>query len=111
MIKNLFSPIKTKIEIKQVLKSMSCDFESYLKYREAMNQTSYTEQLNMYHSIVDHNECYSLKQLSINGSDLVSLGYQGKQISETLNQLLDEVIEEKITNNKEILLEQVKGCH
>lgn len=111
MIKNLSSPINTKIEIKQVLKSLSCDFESYLKYREAMDQTSYIEQLNMYHSILDHNECYSLKQLSINGSDLVSLGYKGKQISETLNQLLDEVIKEKITNNKEVLLEQVKGCH
>ncbi len=111
MIKHLNTPIQTKIEIKYLLKELSCDFEVYLKFREAMDQTSYEDSYQIYQSILKNNECHSLKQLAINGSDLVALGYQGKKISDTLNLLLNEVIEEKLSNNKEDLLKQIKSCN
>ena len=54
-------------------------------------------------------ECFSLSTLAINGSDLVSAGFEkGRGIGEILNTLLDEVIENKLPNEKNALLERAK---
>ena len=47
----------------------------------------------------------SLKDLAINGNDIISLGGSGKQIGIILNQLLDCVLEDPEINTKEKLLE------
>lgn len=58
--------------------------------------------------ILEENECFSLKDLAINGNDLISLGIPiGKQIGETLNILLNMVINDEIKNNKEELIKYV----
>lgn len=111
MISHKDSSISNRIEIKKLLKDLSCDFKLYLNFREAMDLKSYDYIYVIYQSIIQNHECYSLKQLEINGSDLVSLGYQGKQISETLNNVLNDVIKEKIQNKKEILIKQIKDCY
>lgn len=52
-------------------------------------------------------ECFSLSTLAINGSDLVEAGFEkGRGIGEILNALLDEVIENKLQNEKEALLKR-----
>lgn len=104
MIKFKNAPISTKTDILYLLKDMSCDFMQYLNYREAYDLTSYDHALHIYQSIIQNNDCYSLKQLQINGKDMIALGYTGKDISLYLNQLLDAVIEEKVINNKEKLI-------
>ena len=52
--------------------------------------------------------CFSLKQLAVNGNDLTALGIRGKAVGEYLNRLLDLVIEEKLPNDREILLDDIK---
>ena len=54
--------------------------------------------------IIAKKEAFSIKDLKINGYDLINLGYQGKQISEMLEKLLAEVIANPAKNEKEILL-------
>ena len=104
MIKFKNAPISTKTDILYLLKDMSCDFMQYLNYREAYDLTSYDHALHIYQSIIQNNDCYSLKQLQINGKDMIALGYTGKDISLYLNQLLNAVIEEKVINNTEKLI-------
>ena len=48
--------------------------------------------------------CLGLKDLAVKGNDLMSLGYQGKEIGACLNALLEQVIEERLPNEKEALL-------
>ena len=48
--------------------------------------------------------CLSLKDLAVKGNDLMALGYQGKEIGACLNALLEQVIEERLPNEKEALL-------
>lgn len=55
-----------------------------------------------------NSECHSLKQLNINGNDLIELGYKENQIGYILNLLLDLVIENKVSNNKDELLKCIK---
>ena len=54
-------------------------------------------------------ECHNLTMLNINGKDLQSLGIKkGVIIKDTLDNLLDLVIEDKLPNTKEILIDYVK---
>jgi tRNA nucleotidyltransferase (CCA-adding enzyme) len=50
------------------------------------------------------NACLSLKDLAVNGHDLMALGYRGKAIGETLNSLLSRVLEEELPNEKAALI-------
>ena len=59
--------------------------------------------------IIKNNECYSLKQMKIDGRDLIELGYvKGKKIGEVLSYLLDIVIQDPKLNNKKRLIEIAK---
>lgn len=49
-------------------------------------------------------EPYRLKDLAVNGNDLIALGFSGKQIGEKLSELLTLVIDGKMPNTKEALL-------
>ena len=58
---------------------------------------------------LEEDSCFSLKSLSVNGRDLIELGYkQGKEIGLVLNELLNMVIEGNIENDKEKLLKVAK---
>lgn len=48
---------------------------------------------------------FSLKDLAINGKDLIELGLKGKEIGQALNFLLEAVLNEKVDNTKEALLD------
>ena len=54
--------------------------------------------------ILEENACLSLKDLAVNGRDLMQLGYEGKAIGEALNELLAQVLDEKLPNEKDALL-------
>lgn len=48
--------------------------------------------------------CLSLKDLAVNGTDLITLGFQGKEIGACLSALLEQVIEERLPNERSALL-------
>ena len=49
----------------------------------------------------------SLKTLAVTGKDLIAMGWKpGKDLGETLNRLLERVLEEPEFNTKENLLEE-----
>ncbi len=54
------------------------------------------------------NACLSMKDLAVNGHDLMALGYQGKAIGQALNALLEQVLDERIPNEKNALLEALE---
>ena len=58
--------------------------------------------------ILSSDACLKISDLKIRGNDLIELGLSGKAIGDWLNKLLDMVIEEKIENQKDILLNYIK---
>lgn len=46
----------------------------------------------------------TLKTLAISGSDLIALGIRGREVGQLLNALLDAVLEERMPNEKTVLL-------
>ncbi len=58
--------------------------------------------------ICEENACLQIKDLAVNGHDLMALGLQGPAIGKTLAFLLEQVLEERIPNEKEALLRAIK---
>lgn len=62
----------------------------------------------LYQEIKAQNQCVSLKELAVTGSDLIEAGMKpGKEIGQRLNQLLELVIESPELNTKEELLKRL----
>lgn len=55
--------------------------------------------------IIRENQCFSLKNLALNGNDIMELGYSGKEVGNALEFLLNSVIEGKCDNDSEKLKE------
>lgn len=65
--------------------------------------------LSVLSKIEQENQCFSLKKLAINGSDLIKLGYKpNEKMGEMLNNLLFAVIDGKVKNEKEELIKFIK---
>ena len=54
--------------------------------------------------IREEDSCLTLRDLAVNGHDLMALGYQGKAVGSCLKDLLEQVLDEKLPNEKEALL-------
>ncbi len=52
--------------------------------------------------------CLSVTELDVSGQDIMALGFKGREIGDTLERLLQLVIDEKIENKKDILLGTAK---
>lgn len=52
--------------------------------------------------------CFSLRQLAVRGGDLTALGLRGPAVGRALNELLEMVVDERLPNERGILLEYVK---
>lgn len=54
--------------------------------------------------ILQRGDCYSLRQLAVNGADLQALGWQGESLGQGLAWLLDKVLAQPTLNSREQLL-------
>ena len=60
---------------------------------------------NIANNILEEEECFTLKDLAINGNDLIALGMKpDRMFGVILNDLLEMVINEELENTREILL-------
>ena len=50
------------------------------------------------------NACLTLRDLAVNGHDLMAAGFSGPAIGQTLNRLLEQVLEDQLPNEKDKLL-------
>lgn len=76
-------------------------------YSDRLNDLAKAE--STLNEIMEERLCFSLKDLEINGDDLIALGVpRGEEIGKILQQLLEEVMEEKIQNRHWILMNCVR---
>ena len=66
--------------------------------------TQFSQIRHILSEIEAENACLSLKDLAVNGHDLMAIGITGREIGLTLNRLLELVMDEKIPNEKNTLL-------
>jgi tRNA nucleotidyltransferase (CCA-adding enzyme) len=105
-VKFLPAQISTRYEIKKILYEMPLEnFEKLLTLKEVARGESMTKIREEVQDIIAKNECFTLRDLAVNGNDLASAGIpKGKLMGETLARLLDEVMRDPSLNSKEKLL-------
>ena len=75
------------------------------EYKREDKLAKIDEVSRIFDGIIERGECLSLKDLAVNGKDLIALGMKpGKEIGETLEHFFKMVIENPSLNEKEILL-------
>lgn len=99
-----------KVKVKKILSKIDKSlFGQYLD----INRIIYEDEKNfdrityILKEIEENNECYTMKDLNVDGKDILALGYKNKAIGEILNYLLEEVINNPSLNNKSILIKKI----
>ena len=101
-IKKIMSVIGDELFF-ELMEMKKCDNSAKNDFVLDENQL-FDELIQEGHKIIENNECRSLKNLDINGNDLIKIGLHGAEIGENLKELLNLVIEEKTPNKKDKLL-------
>ena len=105
-IKKLLNQLGEKNFIK-LLEMKSCDDRSKNDFvKDRIPQ--YFEIAEIAGEIIGSGECYSLKQLSVNGAELERIGFRGSEIGDALKEILNLIIENKLENNRESIMEFLK---
>lgn len=82
--------------------------QSTYKREEKLNQIEYLKK--HYKNIVEAGQCLTIKELKINGQDLMTLGVKaGPKMGELLNNCLELVLEDPSENTKEKLIKYVNS--
>ncbi|MCQ2505936.1 MAG: polynucleotide adenylyltransferase [Lachnospiraceae bacterium] len=103
--------------VRKLMSKLGDDFFAFMKYKYSAVRLGISKEdenyLNTFYSfavsIIEDNEPLFLKDLAINGNDLISLGITGHKIGETLNMLLEEVLLNPKLNEKDLLLNIARG--
>ncbi len=72
------------------------------------NEVALNEIEAIINKLEEEKACVSVKDLELDGNDLIGLGFKGKEIGEILNKLLGLVIDGEIENEKNALLLKVR---
>lgn len=112
----------TKPQVKRVLNKIgeenmrllfqiqTADILSQSDYRRREKLSAVDTARTQLEAILREQQCFSFKQLAVNGRDLIALGItDGREIGDTLHFLLEAVIDEKLPNEKSALLAAVKN--
>ncbi|MCR4617973.1 MAG: CCA tRNA nucleotidyltransferase [Lachnospiraceae bacterium] len=92
-----------------LLEVKKADVLAQSEYKRAEKLENISEWDRIYKEILERGECVSIKELKINGSDLIGLGAKpGPKIGDILSKLLDEVLDEPEKNNPEYLKNRAK---
>ena len=93
--------LRQLIEVKRA-DAMAQSVLSHKKKLGALDKIS-----GLINEIIGQQQCFSLKELAVNGNDLLAAGFEeGARIGVILNRLMEMVINEKVKNNKDELMKQ-----
>ena len=98
-----------KVQIRKLLSRVTeYQFLGAMQLKKLDGDETVSELLRLFEEIKEAGDCVSLKQLAVNGGDLLQQGLEkGKQIGDGLMYLLNLVLEEPELNKKDILLEKI----
>ncbi len=75
---------------------------------EAVEEDIFPQLYGFLEKIRQEDACLTVKDLTVDGNDLMALGLTGKAIGDALQDLLDQVLDEALPNEKEALLRYLR---
>ncbi|MCF0109917.1 MAG: hypothetical protein HUJ57_07635 [Erysipelotrichaceae bacterium] len=92
------TPLNDESQIRLFMATYPYDLEEYAEYHHIPPET-FDIKLPI----------HSLPELAISGKDVADAGYQGPQIKAILQELFELVLNEKLPNEKDVLLKHIQG--
>ena len=112
LLENKNLPLESRIDIRKAMYHLHVPVSQYFDFRCARDtRLSRTELDATHQKILVDKDCYSFKQLEVTGKDFKAMNLKGPQISAAMNACLVAVIEERIPNSKEAILEYLKEMY
>ena len=91
-----------------LLEVKRADFLSQSLYKREEKEAELQQLTALYQQILNEKDCISIKNLAVNGSDLIAMGMKpGREIGEKLQTLFELVLEDPTCNTKDFLLSQI----
>lgn len=107
-LKHVMNAIGEK-NVEFLLKVQHADIMAQSDYKHKEKLQTLDLACKVFKEILAEQSCFTLKQLDLNGYDLMNIGIKdGKEIGRILKLLLSFVIDEKIQNEKSALLKKAK---
>ena len=89
---------------KRLMEVQKADISEQSDYQRDKKEQVLQETKKLFEEIIEEKNCLSIKELKINGKDLMDMGVpQGKEIGQILSWLLDQVLEDPQLNECETL--------
>lgn len=112
--------IHTERDVKYTISEIGAEnFFSLMKVKRADNSAKHSfvlRELEEFEELektamrlIEDGACMTLRQLAVKGNDISELGFGGVRVGEILKKLLELVMDGKISNDRERLLEYVRG--
>lgn len=95
-------------QFRRLLDLRFCDIIAHNPYyaKERLWETFHAEE--MLNEVLAEEKCFSIKDLAINGKDIMDLGIkEGPNVGKWLNYALDKVINDRLENDKEDILNDI----
>ncbi|MBQ9278792.1 MAG: polynucleotide adenylyltransferase, partial [Lachnospiraceae bacterium] len=79
-------------------------------YNQDKKKENIAKLKNMYDKVISENQCLTIRDLKIDGKDLIELGMKpGRELGIVLKSLLEQVLDEPSLNEKNKLLQLAKN--
>lgn len=119
LIRSHMGPSTTKKALRRLVSRLGFDNTEALLHLQKADMSSkgtgkeseldiFPELYGFLEEIRREDSCLTVKDLAVDGNDLVALGYQGRAIGEALQGLLEQVLDETLPNEKGALLAFLK---
>nr|DAZ66717.1 MAG TPA: Nucleotidyltransferase [Caudoviricetes sp.] len=98
-----------EIQLKRLIDLRRADIEGQRVFYDREKMRKIDDFANVLNQVLEEQQCFSLKDLAINGDDLIALGFvPGKELGEVLTGLLNSVTDDALPNDRETLLKEAQ---
>ncbi len=102
-------------DVRRYMSELGDLFPEFIALKKTLMKTAFKETCdlvkieNIYNETIKNGYATSIKELEVGGNDLKALGFVGREIGKTLEEILRVVLKEPEKNNKQYLLRYIKG--
>lgn len=98
-----------EIQLKRLIDLRRADIWGQRVFYDREKMRKIDDFADVLNQVLEEQQCFSLKDLAINGDDLIALGFvPGKELGEMLAGLLNSVTDDALPNDRETLLKEAQ---
>ena len=99
------------VQLARLLEIKKADIMAHAEGTQDLRMAKCVDLEMILRAVIASNNCFTLKEMRINGADIIALGIpEGKRVGQILNALLEEIISERLENKREVLIDYIEAC-